>query len=47
MMLLSLIKSKKGLNQNFSNKSQNWIKFGLYTRLIILIITFYSSLGLQ
>jgi hypothetical protein len=48
-MRLSLIKSREGLNQNFSNKSQNRIgfKFGFSTRLSFLIITFCSDLGLQ
>jgi hypothetical protein len=48
-MWLSLIKSIKKLNQNFSNKSQNRIgfKFGFCTRLSILIIIFCSSLRLQ
>jgi hypothetical protein len=42
-MMLSLIKSKEWLNRNFSNKSQNRIgfKFGFYTHLSVLIITFY------
>jgi hypothetical protein len=37
MMWLSLIKSREGLNQNFSNKSQNRIgfKFGFYTYLSV------------
>jgi len=49
MMWLSLIKSSKGLNRNFSNKSQNRIgfKFGFCTRLSVLIITFYSNIKLQ
>jgi hypothetical protein len=49
MMWLSLIKSRKWLNRNFSNKSQNRIgfKFELCTYLSVLIITFCSNLRLQ
>jgi hypothetical protein len=49
MMLLSLIKSREGLNQNFSTKSQNRIgfKFGFCTCLCFFIITFGSDIGLQ
>jgi len=49
MMWLSLIKSSEGLNQNFSNKSQNRIgfKFGFCICLSVWIITFASNIGLQ
>jgi hypothetical protein len=49
MMWLSLIKSSEGLNRNFSTKSQNRIgfKFGFYTFISVLIITFGSDIGLK
>jgi hypothetical protein len=49
MMRLTLIKSRKELNQNFSTKSQNRIvfKFGFCTRLSVLIITFGLDIELQ
>jgi hypothetical protein len=49
MMWLSLIKSREGLNRNFSNKSQNRIgfKFGFCICLSVWIITFASDIGLQ
>jgi hypothetical protein len=49
MMWLSLIKSSERLNRNFSTKSQNRIgfKFGFCICLNILIITFWSDIGLQ
>jgi hypothetical protein len=49
MMWLSLIKSRERLNQNFSNKSQNQIrfKFGFCTSFSVLIITFGLDIWLQ
>jgi hypothetical protein len=49
MMWLSLIKSMERLNQNFSNKSQNRIrfKFGFCTNFSVLIITFGLDIWLQ
>jgi len=49
IMWLSLIKSREGLNRNFSNKSRNRIgfKFKFYTCFSVWSITFCSDLGLQ
>jgi len=49
MIWLSLIKSRKWLNQNFSNLSQNRIgfKFRFWTHFSILIMTFCSSIIFQ
>jgi hypothetical protein len=49
MMWLSLIKSREGLDRNFSIKSQNRIgfKFGFCICLSVWIITFFLDIGLQ
>jgi hypothetical protein len=49
MMWLSLIKSREGLNRNFSTKSQNRIgfKFRFCICLCVWIINFASDIGLE